>query len=236
MIKRFLIKSVLGAAATLLISGGLSPLASASEEPGTSIKMARRINGEIAILTNEQISEAVAHLPREEKQRYSTAEIQPQLINFAQWIDCFSLNNEESVFAEYVHYWDGVGQDVRLKCGNNTFGYKHIRSGTNGNDGKESVWQNDLNYARQAGWNSQDQGIESWDDLMAAAVGSTVTWPEYRAVNPISQKTCGIAEFIFVDTRTGKIVWSFKNFAVWSNSNDRLLTSYPQGRTDCYPR
>lgn len=226
---------IISVSAVVLVAVGLPPLAAAESEIDSHVKMATRINGEISIIPDEKIAAAIAQLPHNTKQTASKRKLIPQLIDFNQWVDCFGLNSENAVFAEYVHWWDGVGQDVRLKCGTNNYGYKHIRSGTNGNNGKEQLWQNDLNYARQADWNSQAQGIESWDDLMAASIGSTVTWPDYRAVNSISKKTCGVAEIIFVNTETGKIVWTFKNLSIWSNDSDRLITSYPQGCLNCYP-
>lgn len=224
-----------GITSAILIVGAFSPGASGENSDSSAIKMATRIDGEIVFTSEVQIAESVSQLPPSGATASRGTEVAPQLIGFNQWVDCFSLNNENGVFAEYNHFYDGVGQDVRLKCGNNTWGYKHIRSGTKGDNGKESLWQAKLDGARAAGWDAEAQGVESWDDLMAASAGNVITWPEYRAVNPVNKKTCGVTEIIFVNMNTGEIVYSYLDLVIWSNTNDRLLTTYPQPRSTCYP-
>lgn len=100
-----------------------------------------------------------------------------------------------------------MGKDVRLKCGTGDaqsgWGYKHIR------DGKESDWQAKLNAARAAGWDSEAQGVESWDDLMSGATASAVMWPEYRRVSPVNNTTCGVTEIFFAKKNNpNQIVYS----------------------------
>lgn len=151
--------------------------------------------------------------------------VSPFLIDFDQWFRCYSLNMEDEVFAEYRHLADG--HDIRLKCGDSDYGYKHIR------EGKETAWQNKLNDARAAGWVSQTQGIESWDDLMASVAGIAITWPDYVGANPLNQTKCGVSEAIFRSTDTGEIVYSFYVRSAWATNNDNLITSFPQSTSTC---
>jgi len=110
-----------------------------------------------------------------------SGEASPRLIDWNQWFGCFSLDNANDVFANYMFWWDGAGQDVRLKCGqdgNGGWGYKHIR------EGKESAWQSKLDSAKAAGWNAAAVGVESWDDLMSGATGSIILYPDYIRREP----------------------------------------------------
>jgi hypothetical protein len=150
-----------------------------------------------------------------------------RLIEWNQWFGCFSLNSENDVFANYMEYWNGTGRDVRLKCGNDNWGYKHIRNG------KEASWQAKLDAAKAAGWNPQSVGVESWDDLMSGATGAVILWPEYRRVESINKKVCGNSEFYLLDLKTGRELYSFNVEAAWASDSDRLITAYPSSRTTC---
>lgn len=154
-----------------------------------------------------------------------------RLIGWDQWFGCFSLNHRDDVFSSYTHYWDGVGHDIRLKCGEGDaysgWGYKHIRAKHEGD------WQSKLDAARQRGWNSASQGVESWDDLMAGAIGEVTWWPDVKQGNAAAQTTCAISELMFVNTRTGEIVYSFYARVGWANNNDRVITAFPQSTLRC---
>lgn len=149
------------------------------------------------------------------------------LLDWNQYFGCFSLNHRDDVYAEYGWWWDGKLQDVRLKCGESVWGYKHIRAQ------HESQWQDQLNRARTKGWNTGVGAWGSWDDLMNGAAGSVITWPDFVGGNAISKKTCAVAELYFVNSRTGAIVYSFLATAVWASDSDRLITAYPTPRADC---
>lgn len=72
---------------------------------------------------------------------------------------------------------------VNLKCGDSTYGYKHIRAE------HESQWQDVLNTARARGWQSAQYGVESWDDLMSGVTAGVVADPGYGLTNAESLLT-----------------------------------------------
>lgn len=231
------IRSTLAVAAmAALVTTGVAPAAAASTEATDSsgagvVQIGRMVAGEFVAITEEEIQSATATLPAPPS---ASDSVTPKLIDWNQWYGCFTLNHSDDVFAEYNHYWDGIGQDVRLKCGEGTvdnpdsgWGYKHIRAK------HETQWQSVLNAARQAGWVSESQGVESWDDLMAAAAGEAITWPEFKGGNSISQTSCGVTEVFFWNIQTGQPVYSFRARAGWSNTNDRLITAFPQPNVNC---
>jgi hypothetical protein len=195
------------------------------------VRIAVRIDDNIVTLDQAEIDAMIAGLPDEPTSSptdTATDDVMtPYLIDWNQWFGCFSLNNEDDVFAEYVHWWNGVGHDVRLKCGTSSWGYKHIRAE------HESDWQNQFDAARAAGWDPANDGMESWDDLMAFGAGNAITWPEFKGGNSISQTSCGVTEIIFFRTSDGAPVYSFRTRAGWSDTNDRLITAFPQNSVVC---
>lgn len=144
----------------------------------------------------------------------------PYLISFDQWVRCFTLNMEEDVYRSYTYYWNGGSQTARLKCGDGSWGYKHIRAG------KESNWQSRLDLARANGWDSQSQGVESWDDLMAGVTAHAITYAQYGNDYPAQNKRCGTNEVYFMNTSTGEIVYSFWVVAAWATDKERVITSF----------
>ncbi|WP_146082556.1 hypothetical protein [Rathayibacter sp. AY2B3] len=203
----------------------------ATDQDGSgTISMGRMVDRTLVPITEEEIASATRALPDPPSPTGSDGK-RPLLLDWEKWFDCFTLNHADDVYAEYVHYWDGIGKDVRLKCGEGDadrgWGYKHI-------SGKHmDQWQHKLDGARQAGWKSQSQGVFSWDDLMAAAAGEAVTWPEYKGGNFLNQTSCGVTQLYFWNTQTGDIVYTFKVRAGWSNTNDRLLTAFPYSGVSC---
>lgn len=207
----------------VLGAGAVAPAYAADDAPEDDVKMYFRVDGQVIPVDDAYLAEHTLNLEAPAEPEEGT--VAPYLIDFNQWVDCFSLNNENGVFAEYRNIEDG--HDIRLKCGNDSWGYKHIRLG------KEADWQAKLNGARAAGWVSETQGIESWDDLMASVAGISITWPDYDRENTLAQTKCGVSEAIFRSTETGEIVYSFYARAAWATNNDRLLTAFPQSGSTC---
>lgn len=154
-----------------------------------------------------------------------------RLINLSQWVSCYTFNIRDEVFAEYTHFWDGFGHDVRLKCGDggaSGWGYRHIE------ERHQKDWQSKLDQARAKGWNPAWQGVDSWDDLMAGAAGSVITWPEYVGGNTTSKTTCGVTDLYLVDRdRPQVVLMVIRVAAVWATNSDRLITAYPTPKTSC---
>ena len=219
------IAAALALAASII---GIQP-ANASDQSGdaaqdSSVKMFVKIDGQLKEAddliaeTDLDLSPPVTEEP---------GQISPQLIGWNQWYGCFTLNNTDDVFVEYTHYWDGIAHDVNLKCGTLSWGYKHIQ------DSHQQDWQNKYDNAISSGWNPASQGMQSWDDLMAAATGVAVTWPDYTRDNSINQTRCGVAEALFINTETGEIEYSFPTRAAWALNSDRLITAFPQSGSTC---
>lgn len=157
--------------------------------------------------------------------------VSPRLIDFGQWTSCYTFNNQEDVFREYNHFWNGSGHDVRLKCGTtgtSGWGYRHIE------EGHGAQWQSQLDQARAKGWNPAWQGVNSWDDLMAGAAGSAVTFPEIVGGNPVSQTKCGITDLYLVHRDNPQVVlMTIRVLASWATNSDRLITVYPTNKSSC---
>lgn len=130
-----------------------------------------------------------------------------------------------------MHWWDGASQDVRLKCGTGGaktgWGYKHIRGE------HEQHWQDKFDAARAAGWNPQNDKMESWDDLMAFSAGQAILYPEFRGGNTVNNSRCAVTMIIFYRVNSGEPVYSFRARAAWASDSDRLITSFPQDKEVC---
>lgn len=158
-------------------------------------------------------------------------DVRPQLIDWNQWFGCFSLNHEDDVFAQDVHWWDGASQDVRLKCGTGGaktgWGYKHIHGEHERNS------QDKFDAARAAGWDPQNDKMESWNDLMAFSAGQAIRFPEFRCGNTVNNSRCGVTIIIFCGVNARVRVYSFRVRAAWASDSDRLITSFPQDKEVC---
>ncbi|WP_143465596.1 hypothetical protein [Leifsonia sp. NCR5] len=222
-----ILTAILGAGAL-----AIGPVAPANaEQPGSQVGAAERDLGapdvrlyvrgssETVELTPEFVSANA--LPDHDQSRANA-----RLISWDQWFGCFTLNNEADIFGEYAFPWDGDLRPVRLKCGNATYGYKHIRN-------KESNWQDKLDTARAYGWNSGHYGIQSWDDLMSATTAAIVRFPDYMAHNSVGNKWCSNTELFLQDVKTGKPVYSFRAEAAWASDSDRLISTFPSSRQVC---
>lgn len=161
----------------------------------------------------------------------ASADPRSRLIDLSQWVSCYTFNIRDEVFNLYTHYWDGVGHDVRLKCGEpggGGWGYRHIE------DGHRDDWQNKLDKARSNGWKSEVQGVNSWDDLMSGAAASAITWPEKIGGNTMSATKCGITDLYLVDTdRPQVVLMTIRVLASWATNSDRLITAYPTSKSTC---
>ncbi|WP_431246666.1 hypothetical protein [Leifsonia xyli] len=209
--------------AALLFAGATPAQAAEEPQPDEIALFARGANGEVVKLDADFVAKTSFDLHTAP----SDGQVTLQLINWDQWFGCFSLNNETDVFATYAFPWNGSVQLVRLKCGTDSYGYKHIRAK------HESQWQAQLDGARAHGWNSQAFGVESWDDLMSAVTGAIITYPDYYQAYPLNNKRCSNTEFYLQNLSTGAIVYSFRAIASWASDSDRLITSYPTTSLVC---
>lgn len=161
----------------------------------------------------------------------ATSDPRSRLIDLSQWISCYTFNMREEEFNLYTHYWDGVGHDVRLKCGepgDGGWGYRHIEYR------HQKEWQDKLDQARSKGWKAQVQGVHSWDDLMSGAVGSAITWPDIIGVNLGNSTKCGITDLYLVDVdRPQVVLMTIRVFASWATNSDRLITAFPTAKSSC---
>ncbi|KZX21383.1 hypothetical protein [Rathayibacter tanaceti] len=134
-----------------------------------------------------------------------------------------------------MHWWSGEHWDYQLRCGQpddasgkGGWGYKHIR------EDHEQNWQDKFNEGLALGWVPESQGFESWDDLMATSGGNAGLWPDHmRAVDPKGGTTCLIAIGVFYDAFSGAELGTFNYRTIFSNTTERLITSFPQSGTTC---
>lgn len=140
----------------------------------------------------------------------------PYLIDFGQWVSCFTLNQEGMNIRNYTFYWNGEAQNISLLCGTDSYGYKHI---TNEH---EDDW---LAVQVAAG----DEGADySWDDLMSAGAEASITYPSW-VTGPTSGKFCGEAEIAWFPNGDPNSVPTYTQRVLtrWSDTNKTVITSYP---------
>ncbi|MGJ4843494.1 hypothetical protein [Leifsonia sp. Le1] len=224
-------KSLAIAVGAALVSSLSAGAAVAVELPPPDIAIFTSSNGTLVEVPKSTFQESTIRLRGENSSAPSDPGVASRLIDWDQWFGCFSLNNESDVFASYTFYYNGVGKDVRLKCGagNGTsgWGYKHIR------DGKEARWQEKLDAAKAAGWKPQEWGVQSWDDLMSGATAGVILYPDYLSHSAVGNKWCANNEFYLLDRKTNRELYSFRVEAAWASDSDRLITSFPSNRTYC---
>ena len=202
--------------------------ASAATENASQVALFTKVNGKPVQLTDTEVAAHVLTLDAPASDSAEGPTVAPYLIDWNQWFGCFSLNNANDVSANYMFWYDGRGQDVRLKCGESgKWGYKHIR------EGKEADWQNKLDAARAAGWQASALGVESWDDLMSGVTAGLILYPDYLRKDTVNNKWCANNEFYLQDVNTGRELYSFRVEAAWASDSDRLITSLPTSRTYC---
>ncbi|QBE47422.1 hypothetical protein [Leucobacter triazinivorans] len=154
----------------------------------------------------------------------------PMLIDFNQWTACWVQNKSTAVFATYS--WlkpNSTYTNVTLQCGNNSYGYKHIVA-----QNHDDHWNAKLTAAKNAGWDSQNYRVYTWDDLMHIVTASLLgTAGGYYSENSTSQKACRNGSYGLWSTQTHQLVYTFRAEAVWSMNNKRIITSYPSSRQVC---
>ncbi|MGF3053729.1 hypothetical protein ACQUSY_07170 [Microbacterium sp. YY-03] len=158
--------------------------------------------------------------------------ISPYLLDFGQWVSCIQIGNENDVFMNYQFAKDGQIQDVRLKCGNDYYGYRHIKKK------HETDWNKLMTAGEALGWVPESQGIESWDDLMAQSAGMVLFGWQNTGYNPGNSKRCAIAKVQWYRMDTFQVVLSKRIIVVFATDSDRLITAYPpkdQNTQTCYP-
>jgi len=145
------------------------------------------------------------------------------LIDFPQWVRCFSINDTEMVIKEYTTWWNGQEDKKRLRCGDSGFGYKHIR------ERHEGDWQNKLNRITPTGLFPN----VSWDDLMSAAAVNALLVPDYSQTVSGS-KRCYVVRMGF-HNKNGTLIDAYNVRAVAATNSDRVITVLPieDGKTLC---
>lgn len=218
-----------GAALILAVTSGSVANATESGSPETVYAYVRTADGSLVPLDKN-----VTALTIEEPSTRDPEMVTPYLIDWNQWFSCFSLNNESDVISQYGYmHTDGTYQDVNLYCGTHNsstgsgYGYKHIRAG------HESDWSIVWGEATSLGWNSKSQGIESWDDLMNAAVVQATAWGLGGNVRANNTR-CIVADLIFVRTGTGEIAYETRTETVFATDSAKLITAFPfSTKTSC---
>ncbi len=223
-------------AAGIFVVGAFSTGAAATEsnDAGESHRvLSVEVDGVLTPLSE------VMSFPSLDMEEPSSAEgdiVTPQLIDFTQWVGCFTLNWENDEYAWFTWFKDGYGHDVTLKCGTHNdltrqgWGYKHIR----GNH--ESQWQHVYDEFIDLGWNWAVDGIEGWDDLMVAGTGHAITFWTYNSPIKPNNTVCVMGRLWLVEyPASGPPVpiGSVKTAAVFAIDSDRLITSYPTEALTC---
>ncbi|TIH36139.1 hypothetical protein [Subtercola vilae] len=210
----------------LLIVGSAAPAFAGTADTG-AVTMMVRVNGQEVPFDSS--------FPTQPLHLHGTPPIQStgphtNLINFDQWYGCYTLNHDDDIFATFYtpSQNEQPGREINLRCGNSSYGYKHIESG------KKADWQAKFDGAVNAGWIPQSQGMQSWDDLMAVAAGDAISYPNFSTVNQFNQTTCAVVNVDFYKEGVG-LVYTFNARAAYSNTNDRLITAFPQSSTICPP-
>lgn len=214
------------AAATLLASVAYPASATSTDIDQEDYGISVRMNGEMVSLTEDEVSSILAeYTSTESLATEGDAVATPMLIGFPDWTACFTFNAEETTFAEWNFAWDGALKPVRLKCGNDSWGYKHIKKG------KESAWLTQLNKARTYGWDGTGMGINNWDDLMALGAGIALTYPDDVRTKSSENIRCA-ATSVYL-TEGNSILYVFNTRVGFATNNDRLLTAFPQSSNLC---
>ncbi|WP_147304107.1 hypothetical protein [Subtercola boreus] len=219
-------KFLIGVLVLGLVVGGSAAPATASTETGSGdVKLMVRVNGQ-EVPFSADFPNGALHL--HDTPAPKPGGVSPNLINWDQWYGCFSLNHADDIFSTYYTPSKNSqpGRQINLRCGDASFGYKHIRTG------KEAAWQNKFNAAKNSGWVPSSQGLESWDDLMNIAAGNAISYPNFTGGSAVDQTTCVVVNVDFFKTGVG-IVYTFNARAAYSRTTDRLITAFPQTGTSC---
>lgn len=138
-----------------------------------------------------------------------------RLIDFPQWVQCFTINDTEMVIKSYTAWWNGQPETKRLKCGDSSFGYKHIH------ERHEADWQAKLNKITPSGLFPN----VSWDDLMSAAAHNALAVPDYTE-NVAGSKRCYVVKMGFYN-QYGTLLDAYNVRTIAATNNDRVITALP---------
>ncbi|QIM16026.1 hypothetical protein G7067_05715 [Leucobacter insecticola] len=156
----------------------------------------------------------------------ASSDISPYLLDLYQWNQCYSFNNSNFVIREFQYRGEFDWYKASFTFGNSSMGYKHI-SETHGEH-----WSKVFDNAKAQGWIPSTYAMSSWDDLMWLSANNALTGFEMNYSN-VSQKACGSVTLGLYNTKTNKIVYSFRSEAVVSMNNKRLITAFPSRRQNC---
>jgi hypothetical protein len=151
--------------------------------------------------------------------------VTPNLLDPWQWSQCWVVNDANFVIKTYNRPWNGNTEQITLKCGNTSFGYKHVARPT-ADGGHQEDWQNILDGITPPG----TEPSVSWDDLMSAGIAAALDWSEV-VVNQSGNKTCVIGTMAWVVN--GQIHSTYRLRVVWSNNNMHVITAFPQSSGSC---
>lgn len=148
------------------------------------------------------------------------------LIDFPQWVQCFTINDADMVIKEYSTWWNGQEEKKRLKCGNggdSGFGYKHIR------EAHEGDWQAKLDKITPTGLFPN----VAWDDLMNAATVNALLVPDYTE-NVSGSKRCYVVKMGFYN-QNRVLIDAYNVRVIAATNNDRVITALPlkDGKSFC---
>lgn len=139
-----------------------------------------------------------------------------RLIDFWQWSNCFTFNNEKFTIKSYqtsgTNFYSGT---VALQCGaDSTHGYRHIA------------------FEHQAHWESKrnSSGLTaiSWDDVMSNMVRASLEAPQSTS-SLAGSKGCYWAKYSLITVNANCLPISVKT--IISTNNRRIITAYPDSST-----
>lgn len=229
--KRLLLGGTVAVIISVGMGAGATPAFASSEVKDTSsasgdVQLGTMVEGVFTPLDPSSVAAHTLNLHATSTPKPGT--VSSNLLSYDQWFGCYSLNHEDDIFSTY--YTPSVnqqpGRTINLRCGNNSFGYKHIHAEHDGN------WSDTYNAAKAKGWVPGSQGFQSSDDLMSESAGTAIGYPNYYSIKPVNQTTCAVVNMDFFKQGVG-VVYSFNVVAVYSNTNDRLITTYPTSKTVC---
>lgn len=197
--------------AAVALSGALT--AAAAPDPGAdgqSTEIGYITVGDRTLTADEFFGDSRLSTPAP-----TSGTVTPRLIDFPQWVQCFTLNDTEMVIKSYTTWWNGLAETKRLKCGDSGFGYKHIR------ERHEADWQAKLNKITPSGLFPN----VSWDDLMSAAAHNALAVPDYTE-NVAGSKRCYVVKMGFFN-QNGVLIDAYNVRTIAATNSDRVITALP---------
>lgn len=156
----------------------------------------------------------------------------PYLIDFSQWVQCYTFNNSRIEFAVFKFSMSGETKNVYLRCGTpfegsqkQGWGYRHIE-GRHVND-----WQGKLDAITPPG----SQPDKSWDDVMAAGINSATEHPQSVKYNKSNDTYCTVGEMGFRPSGQNTPIQWVTTRVAFSSDGDRVITAFPVKRGSVCP-